>query len=126
MTRERALEELRRLAATLQECGPEAACERLLERVAAAEPEVRGGVARGGRASGTPRRARGHPMKRDAEQLDLALEAPAAESVTAAARELEAPPEGVEFVTDEELDLIFGPRPEARADVCTGEKGAKP
>ncbi len=36
--RDQALGELRRLASTLQECGAEAACERLLQRVAAAKP----------------------------------------------------------------------------------------
>ena len=41
MTRDQALRELHRLVVTLRECEPEAACERLLERVAAAEPEVR-------------------------------------------------------------------------------------
>ena len=61
------------------------------------------------------------------QQLALVLEAPPLVSATPAtqpAREVEAPveapPDGVCFITDEELDWIFGPRAEASADVCTG------
>ena len=69
-------------------------------------------------------------MTRGAEQLGFAFEAPAPQSAIAAARELEAPPEGVEFITDAELEEIFGPaaspREEASADACTGVEGAEP
>ncbi len=59
-------------------------------------------------------------MTRAPEQLALVLPFEAvALTAPAPARVVEAPPEGVEFITDEELDLIFGPRAEPRADVCT-------
>jgi hypothetical protein len=55
--------------------------------------------------------------ERAPEQLPLALPfgTPASPAPPPElARELQAPPEGVEFISDEDLDSIFGPRPEAR------------
>ncbi len=70
-------------------------------------------------------------MKRAGEQLALALDVPAIELPAIAAppapvRQLEAPPEGLEFITDAELKEIFDPartsREDATADVCKGAK----